>query len=88
MESDNPKTKGVPSSSVTQPLLRALSVAAHDDAGRRVIPLQRFGPMLVAVAIVIVAVGASFGFVPGMGPVDGVALLGGAAGGYSIRSQA
>lgn len=49
--------------------------------------VERFVPLLIAVATVGVSVAAILGFVPGMGVDAGLALLLGTGGGVAIRSQ-
>lgn len=57
------------------------------DPRRGSSPLDRFVPLVVALATVAVAVSACFGLVPGMNAASGIALLAGTGGGIFIRSQ-
>jgi TctA family transporter len=63
-------------------LRTALDVTRGDTA------IERWMPAAVALATIIVALGACFGFVPGLDVKEGLALLVGSGGGYAIRSQA
>ena len=64
------------------PLLKALDPRAGNSLS------EKYGPLLVTVATIGVAVAACFGLVPELGVAGGLALLAGGGLGSYVRSQA
>lgn len=82
MPTATPKPNGGVVVPMTAPILDALNPTVGNG------PVQKYVPLIVAVATVAAALGAIFGFVPGLDAEAGLALLLGAGAGYHVRSQA